>query len=148
MPSPPAYSATVPRCAAERANSFGVAPWVLRSYSSSRRIFSPNLSSSLYSRQSSIELGLLSQSRQRPLLLRRYRESSKKFPVLLCQPRQFSSTTAAMAAEKIDGTQIAKDIRAGLKDEIEKIQQINPRFKPSLVIFQGTSQTMLSAERH
>jgi methylenetetrahydrofolate dehydrogenase (NADP+)/methenyltetrahydrofolate cyclohydrolase/formyltetrahydrofolate synthetase len=42
-----------------------------------------------------------------------------------------------MAAERIDGTQIAKDIRAGLKDEIQKIQDINPRFKPSLVIFQG-----------
>jgi hypothetical protein len=44
-----------------------------------------------------------------------------------------------MVAEKIDGTQIAKDIRAGLKNEIQKIQNINPRFKPSLVIFQGTS---------
>lgn len=41
-------------------------------------------------------------------------------------------------ATKIDGTAIAKNIRAGLKAEIEQIQQANPRFKPSLVIFQGT----------
>lgn len=47
------------------------------------------------------------------------------------------STRSAMAT-KIDGTAIAKDIRAGLKAEIEQIQQANPRFKPSLVIFQGT----------
>lgn len=52
--------------------------------------------------------------------------------------RSFSSTTSAMAATKIDGTAIAKNIRAGLKTEIEQIQQANPRFKPSLVIFQGT----------
>jgi methylenetetrahydrofolate dehydrogenase (NADP+)/methenyltetrahydrofolate cyclohydrolase/formyltetrahydrofolate synthetase len=48
-----------------------------------------------------------------------------------------------MAAEKIDGTQIAKDIRAGLKSEIQQIQQSNPRFKPSLVIFQGTYNVYL-----
>lgn len=47
------------------------------------------------------------------------------------------STRGAMTATKIDGTAIAKDIRAGLKTEIEQIQQANPRFKPSLVIFQG-----------
>ena len=47
------------------------------------------------------------------------------------------STRGAMAT-KIDGTAIAKNIRAGLKAEIEQIQQANPRFKPSLVIFQGT----------
>ena len=42
-----------------------------------------------------------------------------------------------MAATKIDGTAIAKSIREGLKDEIVKIQQSNPRFRPCLVIFQG-----------
>lgn len=42
-----------------------------------------------------------------------------------------------MAATKIDGTAIAKGIREGLKAEIEKAQLTNPRFKPSLVIFQG-----------
>lgn len=40
-------------------------------------------------------------------------------------------------ASKIDGTAIAKSIRAGLKDEIVKTQETNPRFKPNLVIFQG-----------
>lgn len=44
-----------------------------------------------------------------------------------------------MAATKIDGTAIAKSIRGSLKEEIEKIQVTNPRFKPSLVIFQGMS---------
>ena len=42
-----------------------------------------------------------------------------------------------MTATKIDGTAIAKSIRDGLKTEIEQIQQANPRFQPSLVIFQG-----------
>ncbi|RAL02897.1 C-1-tetrahydrofolate synthase [Aspergillus ibericus CBS 121593] len=46
-----------------------------------------------------------------------------------------------MAATKIDGTQIAKNIRAGLKDEILKIQESNPRFKPSLVIYQVGSRS-------
>jgi hypothetical protein len=40
-------------------------------------------------------------------------------------------------ASKIDGTAIAKSIRAGLKAEIEEAQLTNPRFKPNLVIFQG-----------
>lgn len=40
-------------------------------------------------------------------------------------------------ASRIDGTAIAKGIREGLKTEIEKTQETNPRFKPSLVIFQG-----------
>ncbi|BDD62401.1 hypothetical protein MAP00_007368 [Monascus purpureus] len=41
-----------------------------------------------------------------------------------------------MVATKIDGTAIAKNIREGLKAEIEEIQKSNPRFIPSLVIFQ------------
>ncbi|KAJ9217368.1 hypothetical protein DTO166G4_999 [Paecilomyces variotii] len=41
-----------------------------------------------------------------------------------------------MAGTKIDGTAISKDIRERLKAEIAKTQEINPRFKPSLVIFQ------------
>lgn len=51
--------------------------------------------------------------------------------------RRFSASPVAMAATKIDGTAIARGIREGLKDEIVKIQQSNPRFKPSLVIFQS-----------
>ncbi|CAI7660193.1 unnamed protein product [Penicillium manginii] len=39
-------------------------------------------------------------------------------------------------ASRIDGTAIAKSIRAGLKAEIEQTQQTNPRYKPNLVIFQ------------
>lgn len=69
------------------------------------------------------------------------------FPRLVSTPSSssssrhtFSSTRpAAMAATKIDGTQIAKNIREGLKTEIRQIQESNPRFKPSLVIFQGAS---------
>ncbi|CAF9920022.1 MAG: tetrahydrofolate synthase [Alectoria fallacina] len=41
-----------------------------------------------------------------------------------------------MAAEKIDGTAIAKDIRDRINSEIKKIQETNPRFKPSLTIVQ------------
>ena len=51
----------------------------------------------------------------------------------------FSSTAVAMVAAKIDGTAIAKNIRERLKSEIEEIQKSNPRFIPSLVIFQGRS---------
>ncbi|KAJ5572982.1 Formate-tetrahydrofolate ligase FTHFS [Penicillium hetheringtonii] len=39
-------------------------------------------------------------------------------------------------ASRIDGTAIAKSIRAGLKAEIEQTQLTNPRFKPNLIIFQ------------
>ena len=48
-----------------------------------------------------------------------------------------------MAATNINGTQIAKNIRGGLKDEIQKIQESNPRFKPSLVIYQGAWSPLL-----
>ncbi|PLN78837.1 C-1-tetrahydrofolate synthase mitochondrial precursor [Aspergillus taichungensis] len=41
-----------------------------------------------------------------------------------------------MVGAKIDGTQIAKGIRESLKTEIAQIQNANPRFQPSLVIFQ------------
>lgn len=41
-----------------------------------------------------------------------------------------------MAAEKIDGTAIAKSIRDKINVDIEKTQEINPRFKPSLTIIQ------------
>lgn len=46
-------------------------------------------------------------------------------------------------AAKIDGTAIAKSIRQGLKTEIEHVQVTNPRFKPNLVIFQGTQDPSL-----
>lgn len=136
MPSPPARSATVPRCAA-RANSSGLSPWVHRQQYFLRQSLS-HTPSSLYPGQHCAFRGFFSSTRRLPDLPRRCPESLRDFPALL-QPRRLASTGAAMAAEKIDGTQIAKSIREGLKDEIEKVQEVNPRFKPSLVIFQGTS---------
>ncbi|MCJ1426550.1 tetrahydrofolate synthase [Sticta canariensis] len=41
-----------------------------------------------------------------------------------------------MAAAKIDGTAIARDIRETIKTNIKKTQEINPRYKPSLTIMQ------------
>ncbi|KAL8819129.1 MAG: hypothetical protein Q9223_002375 [Gallowayella weberi] len=41
-----------------------------------------------------------------------------------------------MAAERIDGTAIAKAIRERINAEIQRIQQTNPRYKPSLTILQ------------
>jgi methylenetetrahydrofolate dehydrogenase (NADP+)/methenyltetrahydrofolate cyclohydrolase/formyltetrahydrofolate synthetase len=43
-----------------------------------------------------------------------------------------------MAATKIDGTAIAKKIREDLHAEIAEKQKLNPRYKPSLKIIQGT----------
>lgn len=51
--------------------------------------------------------------------------------------RAFYSNSTNTMASKIDGTAIAKSIRGGLKTEIDQIQQSNPRFKPSLVIYQS-----------
>jgi len=42
-----------------------------------------------------------------------------------------------MAAIKIDGNAIAKDIREKLHAQIDEQQKGNPRFKPSLKIIQG-----------
>jgi len=56
-------------------------------------------------------------------------------PPVTASHRNFCSS--AVMASKIDGTAIAKSIREGLKAEIEKAQESNPRFKPNLVIFQG-----------
>ncbi|KAL8779890.1 MAG: hypothetical protein Q9194_001211 [Teloschistes cf. exilis] len=41
-----------------------------------------------------------------------------------------------MAAERIDGTAIAKKIREQINSDIQRIQQSNPRYKPSLAIVQ------------
>lgn len=46
------------------------------------------------------------------------------------------SRTSSMAAEKIDGTAIAKNIREQINAEIKKTQETNPRYKPSLIIVQ------------
>lgn len=50
--------------------------------------------------------------------------------------RAFSSS-AAMAAIKIDGTAIARGVRERLQAEIAEKKAINPRFQPSLKIIQG-----------
>lgn len=50
--------------------------------------------------------------------------------------RYFSDSPRNMTAEKIDGTAIAKGIRARLQGEIKKRQETNPRYKPSLTIVQ------------
>jgi methylenetetrahydrofolate dehydrogenase (NADP+)/methenyltetrahydrofolate cyclohydrolase/formyltetrahydrofolate synthetase len=58
----------------------------------------------------------------------------------LAQARYVPATSASdMTATKIDGTGIAKSIRDQLYEEIKARQASNPRFKPSLVIFQGMS---------
>lgn len=44
-----------------------------------------------------------------------------------------------MPATKIDGTAIAKSIRERIHKEIEATQKVNPRYKPSLKIIQGTT---------
>jgi methylenetetrahydrofolate dehydrogenase (NADP+)/methenyltetrahydrofolate cyclohydrolase/formyltetrahydrofolate synthetase len=126
MPCHPARSATLPRCAV---NS---------------KIFSCHLRSQLYSSYifPSVTSPLLGTSRRH--FAGRVVEFScpRTFPRPSLSRRSFSSTSTVMGATKIDGTAIAKSIREGLKAEIAKIQESNPRFKPSLVIFQGTfSQT-------
>lgn len=42
-----------------------------------------------------------------------------------------------MAAQKIDGTTIAKNIRGRLQAEIQERKQANPQYIPSLKIIQG-----------
>ncbi|KAL3482500.1 formate--tetrahydrofolate ligase-domain-containing protein [Aspergillus californicus] len=136
MPFTPAYLATVPRCAA-RAKSFGLHLWVQRQfYSSSQSLLLRNAFSFSSTQHPSIQSGYLSRARRRSPFPGACSGNFRDFPAFLYQTRLLSSTGVAMAAEKIDGTQIAKDIRAGLKNEIHQIQEVNPRFKPSLVIFQ------------
>ena len=50
--------------------------------------------------------------------------------------RSFATSAASMAAEKIDGNAVAKNIRERINGEIKEKQAVNPRFKPSLVIIQ------------
>ena len=50
--------------------------------------------------------------------------------------RFYSSTRVLMAAEKIDGNAIAKSIRERINTQIQKTQEANPRYKPSLTIIQ------------
>ena len=47
-----------------------------------------------------------------------------------------SDGAKSMAAERIDGTAIAKAIREKISSDIRQIQRTNPRYKPSLTIIQ------------
>lgn len=44
-----------------------------------------------------------------------------------------------MVATKLDGNAIAKSIRERIGREIAERQKLNPRYRPSLKIVQGTS---------
>ncbi|KAL9027022.1 MAG: hypothetical protein Q9196_004398 [Gyalolechia fulgens] len=50
--------------------------------------------------------------------------------------RSFASSAKAMAAERIDGTAMARAIRDRIISDIKTTQQTNPRYKPSLTIVQ------------
>jgi methylenetetrahydrofolate dehydrogenase (NADP+)/methenyltetrahydrofolate cyclohydrolase/formyltetrahydrofolate synthetase len=58
--------------------------------------------------------------------------------LLLPQRQHFATSAAAMGATKLDGTAIAKSIRERLGAEIAEKQKLNPRYKPTLKIIQGT----------
>lgn len=51
----------------------------------------------------------------------------------------FSTSRPVMTAQKIDGTAIAKSIRARLHSEIQEKKKANPKYIPSLKIIQGMS---------
>lgn len=74
-------------------------------------------------------------SKQVPVL-RVTSKSQKKFNSYTLGSRYLSSSARRMEAEKIDGTAIAKRIRERINAKIKKIQEINPRYKPSLTIVQ------------
>ncbi|KAL8928591.1 MAG: hypothetical protein Q9208_001825 [Pyrenodesmia sp. 3 TL-2023] len=52
------------------------------------------------------------------------------------EKRAFSGSARTMAAERIDGTAIAKSIRDKINSDIKRTQETNPRYKPSLTIVQ------------
>ena len=74
-------------------------------------------------------------SRRRPLA------ASSALPLLFPgqrDTRPFSTTPPALVATKLDGTAIAKSIRERIGREIAERQKLNPRYRPSLKIVQGT----------
>lgn len=62
--------------------------------------------------------------------------------LLLLPRRGFATSYPAMAATKLDGTAVAKQIRERLAQEIADKQKSNPRYQPSLKIIQGTPLTL------
>lgn len=59
-------------------------------------------------------------------------EKFRQYPFV----RLLSCSPVTMAASKIDGNAIARDIREKIKANIKKTQETNPRYKPSLTIVQ------------
>lgn len=84
-------------------------------------------------------IGILSSSIRHTRL-----DCSVKNTRLILQRRYFTSTVAAMGAIKLDGNAIAKSIRERLGQEILEKQKLNPRFKPSLKIIQGSCYMLQS----
>ncbi|TVY47935.1 C-1-tetrahydrofolate synthase, cytoplasmic [Lachnellula occidentalis] len=120
-----------------KATSAAAAGFPRSPYTSVRSLHSP-------SALSRVAVGYFAQSRGPSL--RRLRPSSPSptphstisflSPSSQSQSRQFSSTQITMTATKIDGTAIARSIREKIQSEIQATQKINPRYKPSLKIFQ------------
>lgn len=59
-----------------------------------------------------------------------------RFMIRIFYRRLTTTTKAAMTAQKIDGTAIAKSIREKIHAQIQETQLKNPRFSPSLAIIQ------------
>ena len=78
---------------------------------------------------------LTSKSRQSSALQVAFK-SRAKLVLRSLGSRSISSSHHRMAAERIDGTAIAKSIRERINVEIKKTQETNPRYKPSLTIVQ------------
>ena len=64
-------------------------------------------------------------------------QSQSQSSLLLLPRRGFATSYPAMAATKLDGTAVAKQIRERLAQEIADKQKSNPRYQPSLKIIQG-----------
>ncbi|KAL8716713.1 MAG: hypothetical protein Q9225_005983 [Loekoesia sp. 1 TL-2023] len=67
---------------------------------------------------------------------RTYRNDSTVRQLRNLHRRSFSGSAKTMAAERIDGTAIAKAIRDRINSDIRRTQETNPRYKPSLTIVQ------------
>ncbi|KAL8940911.1 MAG: hypothetical protein Q9216_002541 [Gyalolechia sp. 2 TL-2023] len=67
---------------------------------------------------------------------RTYRHGRAVRPPRQLNRRSFVSSAKIMAAERIDGTAMAKAIRDRVNADIKHNQQTNPRYKPSLTIIQ------------
>lgn len=66
----------------------------------------------------------------------KYKQKSAPKQAHFAGKRAFSGSAKTMAAERIDGTAIAKAIRDRINSDIKRTQETNPRYKPSLTIVQ------------